>query len=688
MVGCSKDNSSGKRATAPAAKRRRRYSRRLQNLSPLPVEAPPQEPAVYHATGATKAPPPTFETLPADIVEIVVSHLDDASVCRLYAAFNERMQMYVPVKKAIARRLEKFTVLVSPELHLTLIDLDTAALLPPWCHVHVKSRVAYWDLAKWYLRQLKFALVVITVYGSSLYDQYCVDFNGVKGNVVAVHFVNIYNIDFSGIPRSTKELSFPRVILWNEVDLTHLTKLTRVDILPPGCPVGTEGPKIILPQLVTTIHNLLYDIVRFSPLSHLQHFSYGWLANLPWSQLKTAAVEFIKDGTRCDLLEEVKIKAPADFRNIRCPNLRSVMWNSLSYRHISEIFTNYQMNRLRTFKGEMAILDDLTELLQVEVLHVRYNHTFTKHTPLPPSLVELKIYSKSPVEGIPDQLKVFEYKRTYYLIGENAHISVTSATLKRLLIVSARSLSFNCPHLEELMIHFARSIGERIAPKLRKLNLKGLPIPLENFPNLRQLHMLNFSIIGPSKVDVVIGQYLESVTIEHVELDRVVFSANEVTLKHCSFWTTPAISARVLKALETTIKGGITCQELICDTIERVPNMVEYASLQSLPLHTRRLFSGCNKLASVSIDSGRCVNDELVIPASVVQLKLPREAKFRFEGTEMSKTPQKLKYFHWEGTRTENQIDHTPEGIKNRFEQIESNWCHRDKLRLRQPLNI
>ena len=83
MVGCSKDNSSGKRATAPAAKRRRRYSRRLQNLSPLPVEAPPQEPAVYHATGATKAPPPTFETLPADIVEIVVSHLDDASVCRL-----------------------------------------------------------------------------------------------------------------------------------------------------------------------------------------------------------------------------------------------------------------------------------------------------------------------------------------------------------------------------------------------------------------------------------------------------------------------------------------------------------------------------------------------------------------------------------------------------------------------------
>lgn len=70
---------------------------------------------------------------------------------------------------------------------------------------------------------------------------------------------------------------------------------------------------------------------------------------------------------------------------------------------------------------------------------------------------------------------------------------------------------------------------------------------------------------------------------------------------------------------------------------------------------------------SVSIDSGGCDDDELVIPASVVPLKLPRVVRFRFEGTEMAKTPQKLKYFHWEGTVSEHQTDDTPKGINNRM---------------------
>ncbi|CAN3376336.1 hypothetical protein DIURU_004074 [Diutina rugosa] len=206
--GASGNNSPGKHANAPAAKRRRRFSRRLQKLSPLPVDTPPQELAVIHATGATTAPPPTFEALPLEIVEIIVSHLDDVSVCRLYAAYNECVQMYVPVKKVIADRLKKVTVPVSPEVQpkhdTSMIDFATAALLPSWCHVHVHSRLAYWDLAKWYLRQLKFASVAITVYGSLAHKQDYVDFNGVKGNVVAVHLKDINR--FRNIPLSTKEL--------------------------------------------------------------------------------------------------------------------------------------------------------------------------------------------------------------------------------------------------------------------------------------------------------------------------------------------------------------------------------------------------------------------------------------------------------------------------------------------------
>ena len=469
------------------------------------------------------------------------------------------------------------------------------------------------------------------------------------------------------------------------VDFTHLTKLTHVEFSPPTEFCDSFRYLIMLPLLVTTIRDHEINVILSLPLPKLQHYSGRWDDNIPWRQLKTAAVDFIEDGTRCCILEEVEIKEFTNFQHIHCPNLRSVVLNHRHTGIITDFFTHDQINRLKTFKGKNVELDDLTMLEQVKVLHVTYNHTLTNHTPLPPHLKELKIYSHSPVEGIPDQLTVFEY---YDYIRRTKNISVTSATLKRLLIDGANVLTFNCPHLEELMMDDIRSCGECFAPKVRKLSVGAIQIPLQNFPNLRQLHMLDLVHREFPKIDVVIGHYLESVTVKNMKLDRVVLSANEVTLVYCSFRQTPAISAKVLKALRTSIKEGITCQELICDTIEQIPDMVEKASLSRLPRDTRRLFSGCNKLTSVSIDSGCCNDDELVIPASVVQLKLPREAKFRFEGTEMSKTPQKLKYFHWEGTRTENQIDHTPEGIKNRFEQIESNWCHRDKLRLRQPLNI
>lgn len=303
-----------------------------------------------------------------------------------------------------------------------------------------------------------------------------------------------------------------------------------------------------------SIRDVIYitcDLICVPSLRSLQHYTGGYYANLPWSLLRTVAVDRIPDGTRCDMLEEVTIldvevsifhpMTTTNFKNIHCPKLTSVWFPNYQSGIITDYFTHDQLNQLTTFKGANIRLDDLTLLEHVEVLAVQCADIITEDTPLSPHLVDLSIVSFSSVEGIPRQLTAFEFISG----NDEADVMVTSTTLKRLLIWRAARVKVDCPQLEDLGLGLISTIVECNTPNISMLSLCKSSIPFESFPNLRQLFMEECT---PYAADIVIGQHLDFVTLDHMRLGKVKFSANKGVLKSCTFTQTPKIEARVLES--------------------------------------------------------------------------------------------------------------------------------------------
>lgn len=136
--------------------------------------------------------------------------------------------------------------------------------------------------------------------------------------------------------------------------------------------------------------------------------------------------------------------------------------------------------------------------------------------------MDLTILSFSPVEGIPRQLTVFNYTG-----NDASDVTVTSPTLKRLLIWRAVRVKVNCPQLEVLDLRLISTIVECNTPKISKLCFYKSRIPFEYFPNLRQLFMKDGK---PYATDIVIGQHLDFVTLDDMGLGKVRFSASKVVL--------------------------------------------------------------------------------------------------------------------------------------------------------------
>ncbi|MCH0629409.1 hypothetical protein JNB11_05490 [Kocuria palustris] len=94
-----------------------------------------------------------LERLPKDTQTEIVSLLDVITVCRLCHVATDQ-----DLVKVIGKRLKTLTVEVTLNAILAddpaMIGFDTAALLPRWCHVHVKASVGLWELTKGYLLQL------------------------------------------------------------------------------------------------------------------------------------------------------------------------------------------------------------------------------------------------------------------------------------------------------------------------------------------------------------------------------------------------------------------------------------------------------------------------------------------------------------------------------------------------------
>ena len=565
-----------------------------------------------------------FMDFPADIQIRILELLDFDTVCHVYAAYSGHPSFEV-FRRGTASHFRRLMMNVTLEYVVkgdhTKIDLKTLSFLPP-CHAHIKTSVGMWELTKKWILVMEFRLLEITVDNEHPAHE-VFDLKGLEVKPFAINFEGIRDLDSANIPDSVAELQITECTLKGGIlDIGALAALLIILIVD-----STEVNHFPCASL----------------LLNLQHYTGNYVAGLPWSQLKTVVVDRIPDGTRCDLLEEATFTQPfnSTFENHNYPRLTSVLLVPEQTGDITELFSPDQLIRLKKFKGENVVLNDLTLLPNVEILHVKYYQTLTRHTPLSPHLVELKIVSDSPVEGISDQLTVFEYVNR----SRGRDVIVDSTTLKRLLVEGAFRLTVECPHLEDLALEHVLCDVVLNTPTVRKLSLGGSYLPLLNLPNLRQLHIMQ-QVHGVTHV--VFNHHLESVTLQGMLLGKVSFSADKVSLKFCEFTQTPSIDAISLETYRLLQSGdGVSCRELVCKAIERIPRMVEKLSIVGGNHIAADSLIGCDNLKALSVESfdHQYGQARLDIPESVEKLCL-------YFGNEMKVNvrAQQLKWYQLCGT--------------------------------------
>lgn len=564
------------------------------------------------------APPPAkFVTLPYEVYDEIFKFLDLYSLRLMFEAYSAHPD-YEAFRQNSTRhfkkRVEEVTVEHILDGDTSKVDFHMLSMFPP-CKIRVEVTAGLMELARSYLQQTSYEQLNLKVrQASSTRRPICL--RGIV-KLVALELADvIVNVD--EIPVTVEKLSFDWCRLLSPQSrapsLVHLIKLTHFEIT--GYYYDLSGK---LPPLITTI--ILYaagrpplDVSSLPNLKHIECHSFG---NIPWAQLESAVVDEIPDGTVCANLKDLRLmKRRPSLKSIHCPNLQNFMlFHPVHF--INDVFTDGQRDQLVSCKC-FGQTNDLTLMMNVRVLHVIFTERLTKHTPLPPNLVELRVDSDCPVDGIPSQLEVFGYSSS-----ERHDIVVRSSKLKRLLIPRAKKLTINCPNLEALTLKHYLSIEECNVPNVSELYTSDRAGLLERVPNLRRLTITEGN---PKWADLVITQRLEWVMLVSVELSHVVLSANSIAVESCEFTHAPIFTTKYLQTLNSRIEDvtKVTCQKLECDELQHIPTMVEELTIRSIQSISHDLLTNCKRLKSLTItDPGPppALPNKLALPASLKKFK-------------------------------------------------------------------
>lgn len=562
----------------------------------------------------------TLEDLPMEIGNIIFSILDVPSMCRLYITFSSSLY-----GDEIAQFLQKCKVNVTAATIVTgdttNIDFDTLAKLPP-CDIAVNFLNDYSRLTLWHLERLSYRLVAVTISGEEVVcSQYLQpDLNFLGARLTELNLINI-DIEPEKIPSTITKLDINLCRNENPLNLEKFNNLTHLSIENID---NDEGK--ILPHRITDLHFCSFNdrTLDASALSNLRRYSGTANIILPRLQLEVSDLVTFSQIQGMDQMKQISIVSnDQSFKDIRCPRLESVEYiPNIMERHppihnVTELFTTAQLARLIFLKGAYLMIDDIDtmSLLQLmTVLHVRFNATITEDLPLPPKLVEFSIKTSQPVKGVPPQLKVFACQ----FEGEKHDVVVKSSRLKSLRITGSKSVTIDCHNLTDLHLEELSKIYSLDAPNLTKLNYKSrFPFPFDKFPRLTEVNLHDAYGV------VEINHRLKSFKLWSSHVRRVSILADTMYI-NSQLPSLTNITATVLQC-DSSLHGvrGITCQELICRSIDRVPSMVEKVTLEN-NIGVEELLAlklnECPKLKNLSLklDHGKVLH----VPPSVKHLKV------------------------------------------------------------------
>ncbi|CAN3373467.1 hypothetical protein DIRU0_C25136 [Diutina rugosa] len=246
-----------------------------------------------------------------------------------------------------------------------------------------------------------------------------------------------------------------------------------------------------------------------------------------WEQIETAEVGRFPTSRRFDELRTVKLVNVVGgiyptFKELHCPKLEEVVLCHNVSRDISEMFSDAQLDQLTVLKRSGIIVSNMELLANMKVLYVRVAETVTEAFFLPASVTELGVWSTCGVDGIPPQLKVFEYQDVVTVDGAPYEVAVASQSLERMVVNRAHDVTIECPHLTSLSVKWVAELGGLVAPKLETLEATKTSIALEGLPRLEHVVMRgNGPEDGSHEQRVVVSHRLKSVTIEHMVLSEV-----------------------------------------------------------------------------------------------------------------------------------------------------------------------
>lgn len=228
-------------------------------------------------------------------------------------------------------------------------------------------------------------------------------------------------------------------------------------------------------------------------------------------------------------------------------------------------------------------------------------------------------------------------------------------------------MTINCPSLVRVNLAGTRcDIVDVDAPNLETLNYSSpMPFPfLRGFPKLSRVHILNLL------QNVIFHHHMESVEVSRMNPKQMTFSTAFMGLHNCHVPKQVNIEARVVKCNSSLVGvRGINCQELDCQKIDEVPEMVEKCSLvlSKKPIQNadgKLIISelqACTRLKSLRIfGSLQGYGHRFPVPSTVTHLMFKPKIKDMF--VEISNT---LEYFECEKDmdRKRLQFSHKPHWV-------------------------
>ena len=429
-----------------------------------------------------------LQHLPSDVIRFILSTLDVPSVCRFSIAL-----LKTKLKDYLIEYLDTREILVTPEIlskgELEKIDFYTLAKLPP-CDVVVYTPAGLLELAKWHLRQVTCKLVTFVMFQVITVPAYPI-INDLGSNVKSMEFGHYVVIDPKDIPLSVTRLCFADATIKSPQNFRHLVNLTTFKSFRCDHDASFKSPLLITDLTLHQVKNSSFVFDAYS-LNNLKNVMGHCIVRPRYANLEKVLCTLLEKPQSLPQIKEWNSPQIVNFKQIDCPKLVQANLPNGATGDVSDFLNDDQMGKLRCLISKGPQIRNVHLLHQLKTLHIKMNAPLTTWFPLPPNVVELKVWQCHPVEGIPPQIETFDCEGLPHEGEPLFDVDIRSEKLRSFKIDYAMNVNINCPKLTNLELRHVATLGNFVKLDFRLVaDLRGIPMNEDTEERLEILEQLD-----------------------------------------------------------------------------------------------------------------------------------------------------------------------------------------------------